>query len=125
MKGQKGKAAREGRCPRSAAISGEKVQGRKKKIIKPLTATRESSFVRNISLLLFCRPHYATRHVQVCPLHQRKVGVESGIEEKKERVHQKKQNQTTPLHLGTLIQFGGFSEVKLFLAGPRRMKGAL
>lgn len=31
MKGQKGKAAREGRCPRSAAISGEKVQGREKK----------------------------------------------------------------------------------------------
>lgn len=31
MKGQKGKAAREGRCPRSAVISGEKVQGRGKK----------------------------------------------------------------------------------------------
>lgn len=117
MKGQKGKAAREEPFPQSPAISTEKVQGGKKKksLFRLSLWPQSSSFSFS-----YDKPHYAGLYIQMSSLHQTKVRVETEFKHLR-----KEQKQPTHSHLGTLIQFAGFREVKLFFTGLRRMKGAL
>lgn len=76
MKGQKGKAAREVRCPQSPAIRRSSKE-EEKNHYSDSHCDHGACSERNTILLFFCRQHYATLHVHVCSLNQ-KTGV-SGV----------------------------------------------
>lgn len=120
MKGQQDKAAREGRCPQSPAISSEKVHGRKKGkiIIQTLTVTTE--FIRRET---FCYSFASKIMLHFTPNCAACIGEK--CEQRRNSREPSRTSRGIRSHLGTLIQLAGFREVTLFLTRQRRMKGAL